>query len=98
MGRKLPEDRELKAGPRHPSPGKLCQPSSKWVPFSNRRMIKQQKERDEPRLSFVVPKIQQVTNLHDCLSYCNIFFYSRGAEGECENKLFFFSHTCQIIV
>ena len=34
----------------------------------------------------------------DRSSYCNIFSYSRGAEDGCENKIFFFSHTCQITV
>ena len=34
----------------------------------------------------------------DHLSYCNIFSHSRGAEDDFENKIFFFRHTCQIIV
>ena len=34
----------------------------------------------------------------DRSSYCNIFSYSRGAEDGCENKIFFFCHTCQITV
>ena len=42
----------------------LCQPSSKWVPFSNQGRIRQRKERDGLRLSSPVPKIQQVSNPH----------------------------------
>ena len=30
---------------------------SKWVPFSNQGRIRKQKERDEPHLSFAMPKI-----------------------------------------
>ena len=40
----------------------LCQPSSKWVTFSNQRKIRQRKERDGPRLSFAVPMIQWDSN------------------------------------
>ena len=36
----------------------LCQPSSKWVPFSNQRKLKQQKERGGLRLPSAVAKIQ----------------------------------------
>ena len=35
----------------------LCQPSGKWVPFSNWATIRQRKLRDGLRLSLVVPKI-----------------------------------------
>ena len=37
-------------------------------------------------------------NVSDCLSYRNIFSYSRGAEDERGYNFFFCSHTCQIIV
>ena len=33
--RKSPEGREFEAGLRHPTTGKLCQPSSEWIPLSN---------------------------------------------------------------
>ena len=36
----------------------LCQPSSKWVTFSNQGKIRQRKERDGLRPSFAVPMIQ----------------------------------------
>ena len=36
----------------------LCQPSSKWVPFSNQGRIRQRKERDGLSYSSAVPKIQ----------------------------------------
>ena len=36
----------------------LCQPSSKWVSFSNKGKIRQRKERDGLRLSSAMPKIQ----------------------------------------
>ena len=36
----------------------LCQPSSKWVTFSNQGKIRQRKERDGLCLSFAVPMIQ----------------------------------------
>ena len=38
--------REFEARPSHSATGKLCQPSRKWVPFSNLGRIRQQKERD----------------------------------------------------
>ena len=41
------------------APGKLCQPSSKWVPFLNKRLIMQRKEREGLLISYHVPKIQQ---------------------------------------
>ena len=34
-----------------------CQPSSKWVPFSNSGRLRQRKERGGLRLSSAVPKI-----------------------------------------
>ena len=40
----------------------FCQPSSKWVTFSNQGKIRQRKERDGLRLSFVVPMIQYDSN------------------------------------
>ena len=42
----------------------LCQPSRKWVPFSNKGRIRQRKERDGLRLSSAVPKIQWDSNPH----------------------------------
>ena len=36
----------------------LCQPSSKWVTFSNQGKIMQRKERDVLCLSFAVPMVQ----------------------------------------
>ena len=37
---------EFEAGLCHATTVKLCQPSSKWVPVSNQRRIRQRKERD----------------------------------------------------
>ena len=48
--RKSPEGLEFDAGRRHPTTGKLCQPSSKWIPFSNQGRTRQRKERDGLRL------------------------------------------------
>ena len=42
----------------------LCQPSSKWILFSNKGRIRQRKERNGLRLSFAVPKIQWDSNPH----------------------------------
>ena len=39
--RKSPEGIEVKAGLSHPMTGKLCQPSSKCVPFSNQGRMRQ---------------------------------------------------------
>ena len=41
-----------------------CQPSSKYVPFSNWGRMRQRKERDGLRLSSAVPKIQWDSNLY----------------------------------
>ena len=41
-------------GPAFPTNGKLCQPNSKWVSFSNQGKIMQGKERDGLRLSSAV--------------------------------------------
>ena len=49
---------EVEAGLRHATTGKLCQPSSEWVPFSNYGRLRQRQERDGLRLSSHVPKIQ----------------------------------------
>ena len=49
---------EFEAGLCHATTGKLCQPSSKGVPFSNKGRIRQQKGRDELHFSSAVPKIQ----------------------------------------
>ena len=35
----------------------FCQPSSKWVPFSNEGRIRQRKERDGLRVSLAVPPL-----------------------------------------
>ena len=40
----------------------LCQPSSKWVTFSNQGKIRLRKGRDGLRLAFVVPMIQWDSN------------------------------------
>ena len=47
----------------------LCQPSSKWVPFSNQGRIRQRKERDGLCLSSAVPRIQWDSNPHCPYSY-----------------------------
>ena len=46
-----------------------CQPSSKWVPFSDQGRIRQRKERDWLHLSSAVPKIQWDIN-PNCLYGC----------------------------
>ena len=38
-----------------------CEPSSKWVPFSNQRKIRQREEKNGLCLSYVVPKIQSAS-------------------------------------
>ena len=42
----------------------LCQPDSKWVPFSNQGSMRQPKDRGGLSLSSAVPKIQWVSNPH----------------------------------
>ena len=42
----------------------VCQPSIKWVSFSNHGRTRQRKERDGLRLSFVLSKIQWDSNLY----------------------------------
>ena len=42
----------------HATTGKLCQPSSEWVLFSNWERLRQRKQRDGLRLSSTVSKIQ----------------------------------------
>ena len=54
--RKSPEDRVFGAEFRYPTTGKLCQPSSKWVPLSVLRRIRQRKERDGLRLALLCPR------------------------------------------
>ena len=44
--------------------GKLCQPSSEWVPVSYKGKLRQRKERDGLHLSSAVPKIQWDSNPH----------------------------------
>ena len=53
---------EFKAGLCHAATGKLCQPSSKWVPYSNKGRIRQRKERNGLHFSSAVPKIQWDSN------------------------------------
>ena len=48
MVRKVAIKREFEAGLRHATTGKLCEPSSKWVPFPNYGRIRQRKEREGP--------------------------------------------------
>ena len=45
----------------HPTTGKLCQSSSKWVPFLNQGMIRLGKERDGLFLSSAMPKSGSLT-------------------------------------
>ena len=54
---------EFEAELRYAMTGKLCKPSSKWVP-SNVGRLRQRKERDGLRLSSAVPKIQWESNHH----------------------------------
>ena len=64
--RKSPKGREFKAGLCYPTTGIfLCQPSSKWVTFSNQEKIRQRKKRDGLRLSFAGPIIQWDSNPSD---------------------------------
>ena len=56
--RKSPEGPEFEAGHRHPRTGKLCQLSSKRVPFFRIREGRGNGKRNGLRLSLVVPKIQ----------------------------------------
>ena len=39
--------------------GKHCQPSSKWIHFTNHENIRQRKEKNELLLSYVIPKMMQ---------------------------------------
>ena len=39
-----------------PLENSLCQSISKWVPFSNLRRVRQEKETEGLRLSFAVPR------------------------------------------
>ena len=63
MVQKVAVKNEFKAGLRHAATGKLCQPSSKWVPFSLGK-DKRVKEEGWAPLSSAVPKIQWDTNPH----------------------------------
>ena len=56
-GAELLEGLKFKAGLCHMTTEKLCQPSSKWVPFSNQGKVRQQKERNGLCFLFAVPKI-----------------------------------------
>ena len=64
IAQKVAVSRELEARLRHAATGKLCQPSSKWIPFFELGKDKARKERDGLRLSSAVPKIQWVSNPH----------------------------------
>ena len=60
--RKLPKGREFKAGLCYDYWKTFCQPSSKWVTFSNQGKKRQRKERHWLRLSLAVPMIQLDSN------------------------------------
>ena len=64
MVQKAAVKREFEARLCHAATGKLCQRSSKWVPFLNWGRIRQRKEREGLRLSSAVPKIQWDSNPH----------------------------------
>ena len=64
MAQEVTVSREFEAQLSHVVTGKLCQPSRKWVPFSNQGRIRQRKERDGLCLSSAVPKIQWDSNPH----------------------------------
>ena len=51
----------------------LCQPSSKWVPFSNQGRIRQRKERDVLRHSSAVTKIHW-----DSKPHCHYGYWATG--------------------
>ena len=64
----------------------FCQPSFKWVHFSNCGRLRQRKERDGFHLSSPVPKIQWGSNTHNhCLRLLgdsiSILFYPITLEG-----------------
>ena len=60
MVQKVAVSREFEARLRHAATANsLCQPSRKWVPFSNWGRIRQRKERDGLCLSSAVPKISK---------------------------------------
>lgn len=65
MLRYVAEGHGFESGLGHLASGKLslCNPSCKWVSFSNHRRIRQLKERDGLCLSHAVPKIQLASNL-----------------------------------
>ena len=49
----------------------LCQPSSKWIPFSNKGRLRQRKERDGQRLGTLTPtasKLWETFTFMVCLS------------------------------
>ena len=58
----------------------LCQPNSKWVPSSNQRRIRQQKEKDGLCLSSAVPKI--VPNVHTAIGLWETFIFTYYAENK----------------
>ena len=62
MMQKVAVRREFEAGLRHRPVNSRCQPSTKWLPFSNCGKIRQRKERAGLRLSSAVPKIQWDSN------------------------------------
>ena len=64
MVQKVAVSSEFEAWLCHAATGNLCQPSSKWVPFSNKGRIRQRKDRDGLCLSSAVPKIQWDSNPH----------------------------------
>ena len=60
MVQKIAVKHEFEAGLRHAVTGKLCQPSSKWVPFPNYGRIRQRNEGDGLCLSLAVSEIPQL--------------------------------------
>ena len=58
----------------------LCQPNSKWVPSSNQRRIRQQKEKDGLCLSSAVPKI--APNVPTAIGLWETFIFTYYAENK----------------
>ena len=68
-GAELPKGHDFEVGLRSPTTGKLCQPSSERVLFSNQDRIRRRKERDGLCLSSAVPKIQWFSNPYCLYGY-----------------------------
>ena len=56
MCRNSPKVRNFELGFGHPTTGKLCQPSNKWIPLSNQGSIGHRNERNGLHFSYAVPK------------------------------------------